>query len=409
MTLLVGSKRNRRVARSASMSALAKKHQTSFPESKSLNAKRSILTLGAIAGLSTAALAHAAQTSFDGDHAVFFMTNSAQSNEVVSHARNAYGALYRPQRFATEGRGSGGKGDPLGSQGSLTLSQDHQWLFAVNAGSGTLSVFHVVDAELILTDQVPIGGAEPTAVAQHGNLVYVLDAAGSSSVTGFTFHGGHLAPISNSQQFLSGNGANPGALSFTADGKFLLAVEKTNNTIDVFGVLPDGTLSSIKVNPSAGPGAFSVIGAANDTVLVSETGSGGNTSAISSYHVQPDGTLTTLSASVPTLGAANCWNAITPDGRFVYVSNAGSSTISGFAVGATGTLTALPGTIVGTNPAGSGNLDIAVSADGKFLYTLNSAGGSLGVFAINPDGSLTNLGTVGGLPAGSSLNGIAAN
>ena len=47
--------------------------------------------------------------------------------------------------------------------------------------------------------------------------------------------------------------------------------------------------------------------------------------------------------------------------------------------------------------------------DGQFLYTLNSAGGTLGAFAINADGSLTNLGTTGGLPAGSSLNGIAAN
>jgi 6-phosphogluconolactonase len=390
------------------MSTLAK-HQTIFQESKSMKAKRGILSLGAIAGLSTAVLAHAAQTSLDGGHAVFFMTNSAQSNEVISYARNPYGTLYGPRHFATGGRGSGGKGDPLGSQGSLTLSQDHQWLFAINAGSGTLSVFRVVDAELILTDQVPTGGAEPTAVAQHGNLVYVLDAAGSTSVTGFGFYGGHLAPIPNSQQFLSGNGANPGSLSFTADGKFLLAVEKTKNTIDVFGVVPDGTLSAIKVSPSVGPGAFAAIGVANDTVVVSETGSGGNTSAISSYTVQPDGTLTTLSASVPTLGAANCWNAITPDDRFVYVSNAGSSTISGFAVGSAGTLTALPGTVVGTNPAGSGNLDIAISADGKFLYTLNSAGGSLGVFAINTDGSLTNLGAVGGLPAGSSLNGIAAN
>jgi 6-phosphogluconolactonase len=64
---------------------------------------------------------------------------------------------------------------------------------------------------------------------------------------------------------------------------------------------------------------------------------------------------------------------------------------------------------VGTNPAGSGNLDIAVSADGQFLYTLNSAGGTLGAFGINADGSLTNLGTTSGLPKGSSLNGIAAN
>jgi hypothetical protein len=31
------------------------------------------------------------------------------------------------------------------------------------------------------------------------------------------------------------------------------------------------------------------------------------------------------------------------------------------------------------------------------------------MFAINADGTLTNLGTVDGLPAGSSLNGIAAN
>ena len=163
------------------------------------------------------------------------------------------------------------------------------------------------------------------------------------------------------------------------------------------------------MNPSAGPGAFAVNVAPNGTAVVSETGRGGTTAAISSYDIDADGTLTAISTSVPTLGAANCWNAITPDGRFVYVSNAGSSTISGFSIGATGVLTPIPGTIVGTNPAGSGNLDIAISADGKFLYTLNSAGGTLGAFAINANGALTNLGTLGGLPAGSSLNGIAAD
>jgi 6-phosphogluconolactonase (cycloisomerase 2 family) len=112
---------------------------------------------------------------------------------------------------------------------------------------------------------------------------------------------------------------------------------------------------------------------------------------------------------VPTLGAANCWNAITPDGRFVYVSNAGSSSISGFTLSASGALAPIGSTVVGTNPAGAGNLDIAISSDGKFLYSLNSAGGSIGAFAINADGSLINLGVVGGLPAGSSLNGIAAD
>jgi 6-phosphogluconolactonase len=370
---------------------------------------RGILALSAMASITLSAPGHASNTNFETGHAVFVMTNNAESNEIISYERNPYGSLNAGRNFKTDGRGSGGKGDPLGAQGSLTLSQDHQWLFAVNAGSGTLSVFRVEDSVLILTDKEPTGGAEPVSVAQHGNLVYVLNAAGSSSVTGFEFHEGHLTPITNSQGFLSANGVNPGSVAFSANGKFLLVTEKGTNQVDVFGVLPNGTLTAFKENSSAGPGAFAVNVAPNGTALVSETGSGGTTAAISSYSIQAGGTLTPVSISVPTLGAANCWNAITPDGRFVYVSNAGSSTISGFSIGTAGVLTPIPGTVVGTNPAGSGNLDIAISSDGRFLYSLNSAGGTIGAFAINANGSLTNLGTHSGLPAGSSLNGIAAN
>jgi 6-phosphogluconolactonase len=374
-----------------------------------MNTRISAAVLAAMTGLMASAAGQAVGSSIEPNRAVFVMTNDAQSNEVVTYVRSDYGTLSLPHRFKTGGRGSGGKGDPLAAQGSLTLSQNGNWLFAVNAGSGTLSVFRVFGSLLFLTDQVATGGAEPVSVTQHGDLVYVLNAAGSSSVVGFSFHQGHLAQIASSQRFLSSNGANPGSVAFSPDGKFLVSVEKANNDVDVFEVTPNGTLSAVKVNPSAGPGAFSAAVAPNGTAIVSETGTGGATSAVSSYSVQPDGSLTTLSSSVPTLGAANCWNAVTPDGRFVYVSNAGSSTISGFAIGHNGSLTALPGTVVGVNPPGSGNLDITVTADGKFLYSLNSAAGTVGEFAINVDGTLTNLGTVGRLPAGSSLNGIASD
>ncbi len=92
----------------------------------------------------------------------------------------------------------------------------------------------------------------------------------------------------------------------------------------------------------------------------------------------------------------------------MYVSNAGSATISGFAIAKNGALSPLSGTVVGNNPSGSTNLDITVSADGKYLYTLNSATGTIGSFAIQQDGSLTNLGDVGDLPKSSGMNGIAA-
>src|SRR5215469_15039534 len=67
--------------------------------------------------------------------AVFVMTNAAERNEIVAFRRNADGSLQEGRKFSTGGRGSGGVIDPLGSQGSLTLTLDHSLLLAVNAGS----------------------------------------------------------------------------------------------------------------------------------------------------------------------------------------------------------------------------------------------------------------------------------
>ncbi len=350
------------------------------------------------------------QDSQDGAGSVFVMTNSVKKNEVIAYRRAADGTLREQGRFATGGRGSGGNNDPLESQGSLTLSQDHSLLFAVNAGSGTVSVFKVHNSALSLVDKVISGGSEPNAVTQHGNVVYVLNVGGSSNVVGFTLQDNKLKQIPNSTRFLSTNNSGAGGLAISPDGRFLLVVERLTNNIDVFTLRDDNTLSPIVVNPSVGPGAFSVAFAPNGAAVVSETGPSGvsNGSAISSYAIAGNGTLAPITASLPTLGAANCWNVVTPDGKFVYASNAGTSNISGFAIGNTGALTALPGTVVGTNPAGSTNLDIAVTADGKFVYTLNSVAGTVGIFAVQKDGTLLNVGLAGGVSPLSGFNGIAA-
>jgi 6-phosphogluconolactonase len=344
-------------------------------------------------------------------HAVFVMTNDADANEVIAYERSEYGTLHSPRHYSTGGRGSGGTVDPLSSQGSLTLSDDRSALLATNAGSGTLAVFAVGGSHLQLTDRVPTGGSEPNAVAQHGGLVYVLNTAASSSVVGFRLSHGKLVRIPDSLRFLSGNLANSSSIAFSPDGRHVAVIERAGNKIDIFQVQPDGRLSPITVNPSAGAGAFAGAFARDGALIVSETGPGGTASStVSSYLIGPQSQLIPLTTSIPTLGAANCWNALTPDGRFVYASNAGSSSVAGFAIGATGELAPLPGTVLGINPPGSTNLDLAVSADGQFLYSLNGGSGTIGMFAIrSTDGSLTNLGVVGGLPAGAGLNGIAAN
>jgi len=373
---------------------------------------RSLLLVAVGTSMVSATQSHAQDERSIGTGAVFVMTNAADRNEVISFRRAADGSLEEGRRVSTGGRGTGGVTDPLESQGSLILSQDHSLLFAVNGGSGEISVFQVHGSRLTLVDKETSGGSEPNAVAQHGNLVYVLNVGGSSNVVGFRLNaGGQVQRIPNSIRFLTTNNSEAASLAFSPNGQFLLVTERATNNIDAFRVQADGTLAPIVVNLSPDPGAFSVTFAPNGAALVSETGTaGGNdASAISSYFVAANGTLVAISTGVPTLGNANCWNAITPDGRFVFTSNAGSSTISGFAISATGVLTPVGATVAGTNPSGSTNLDIAVSADGKFLYTLNSGTGTIGIFGIQPDGTLNKFGDADGLSEAAGFNGIAAN
>jgi 6-phosphogluconolactonase len=354
-------------------------------------------------------LSHAQSSAAQG--AVFVMTNDSSSNRIISFKRNADGSLTGRHTFATGGRGSGGVTDPLGSQGSLTLTQDNSFLLAVNAGSGEISVFKVKGPALTLVATIPCGGSEPVAVAQHGNIVYVLNAGGNSNVTGFHLtSSGALKAIPHSTTFLTTANSGPGSLAFSPDGQTVLVTEKVTGNIDAFAVRVDGTLGPIVVNPSAGPGLFGVSFAPNGAVIATETGPAGgvNASALSSYAASTTGTLSAITASIPTLATATCWHVSTPNGKYVYTSNPGSGTISGFSLSSTGQLTALAGTVVITLPDGSANLDIANTPDGKYLYTIDSGTGSVSVLSINADGSLTVLNGVGGLAANVGFNGIAA-
>ena len=350
-------------------------------------------------------------------HGVFVMTNNAEANGVIAYERYTDGTLHDPHRYRTDGRGSGGKVDPLASQGALTLSKDKSWLFAVNAGSGTVSAFRVEGSHLVLTDRIITEGSEPNSVTQHGNLVYVLNTAGSSSVVGFYFEDGRFQRIPDSIRFLSANAVGSGVVTFSPDGRYLLVTEKVTNAIDIFSVTKEGTLSPITVNTDVGPGTFSGTFTPTGIAVVAETGPAGpkgaaipNASALSSYALQGDGTLKVISASVPTLGTANCWDVVTADGRYVYTANSASSSIAGFAISASGALTPIGSTILATLPVGATNIDIAASANSKYVYTLNAGNGTIGEFAIDAStGQLTALGTVGGLTRASGLNGIAAN
>ena len=336
--------------------------------------------------------------------AVFVMTNSANGNQIESYARHADGSLQWIAGFATGGNGSGGTVDPLQSQGSLILSQDHRLLFAVNAGSGTVSSFLVDGTELTLVDTINSGGSFPSALAQNGNLLYVLNSRGGGNVSGFRVTpNGHLHPINDSARDLSGPSTSPTSLVFSPNGQFLVVTENAANNVDVFRVRPNGSLSEVVANSTPGAAPFAAVFAPNGTLIVA-----GTANTISSFDVHWDQTIHPITSALPTDGQATCWDVVTPNGRIVYAINANTSNIAGFDIARDGSLTPIGATLVGANPAGSANLDSAISQDGHFVYTLNAATGAIGIFSVQNDGTLLSDGQVGGLPASAGLNGLAA-
>ena len=337
--------------------------------------------------------------------AVYTTSNAPAGNQILIFTRGADGTLTAAGSVATGGAGTGGG---LGNQGALTLSDDGRWLLAVNAASNDVSLFAVRANGVELTDLASSAGVRPVSVTVHNDLVYVLNA-GDDTVSGLriTPHG-RLAPIDGSTRGLSGSGTGPAQVAFTPDGRVLVVTEKNTNLIDTFQIGGDGRLADARMLPSHGATPFGFAFGKRDQLFISEAfGGAANASAVSSYDVDRDGSVTLESGSVPTNQSAACWVLVTKGGRFAYTSNTGSGSISAFGIDHDGGLALLtPTGRTGVTGAGSAPIDLASSDDGRFLFSLNSAAHTIGAFRIESDGQLVALPFASGLPAGA--NGLAA-
>jgi 6-phosphogluconolactonase (cycloisomerase 2 family) len=328
--------------------------------------------------------------------AVYVMSNSPEGNQVIVFDRNSQGKLTLANSYATGGLGSGGGIDPLASQGSLILSPNKRWLFAVNAASNDITVFRVRRHGLARVGTFGSGGSFPVSLTLYHNLLYVLnsDAGGSgANIAGLTINRhGQLKALAGSTRLLGPGGFHQ--VGFNPHGDALVVTQGDpagDNEILVFSVDEDGLPDAEPViTPSAGIVPFGFIFDWRGHLLVSEAGSG----AVSSYALRRDKTLRVISASLSNGNSATCWIAGTWHGT-VFTSNTGSDNISSYKVRATnGQLRLLEAN------AASGNkpIDMASAGDGRYLYVLNAGDGSVGGFRILSSGNLKDLGAVAGLP-----------
>ncbi|WP_374568848.1 lactonase family protein [Ideonella sp.] len=370
-------------------------------------------TLGAIAlALSAVALpmaAHAGAHDALGLRSgmVFVSSNDAAGNELLVFARTPEGGLMPYTHMATGGMGSGAG---LGSQGAVTLSRDGRHVFVVNAMSNTVSTFALEGTELQLVSTVDSGGVHPISVAEHNGLVYVLNDGGDGNVAGFRNVDGTLQPVAGSMRGLSqAGGAGPAQVGFSEDGDALVVTEKTTAKLTSYRVKPDGSLRAPIVTNSPGLTPFGFAFNQHNRLIVSEAvGGAPGASTVSSYRFdnRAPAMPVVVSAAVPDTQSAACWVAVTPNGRYAYITNAGSSTVSSYRVAADGTIT-LANATAGMTGTGSSPADVAVSPDGKHLYVRNGRTYTLSAFHVRHDGSLGPRPMLEGLPT--TAVGLAAN
>jgi 6-phosphogluconolactonase len=374
--------------------------------------------------------------------AVYTETNSTTRNAVIAFAQYSDGSLKQAQVIATGGKG-GNQAQPetgpclpppagqgncpnLDTQGEIETGNGGKLVFAVNAGSNSVTSFQVTPAGLVRADVVKSGGVFPLSLTTHGHLLYVLNT-NSASIAGFTFNNaGHLTPIKGSVKKLAPN-VFPGLsrqVQFDNSGKWLVAT-KFGNPFAPGGPNPKASIDVFKINAAGVPGApitsdatvplpFSINFDSGNRMLLTEVGNPAAAGFVDSFRLLPNGHLVPIQGPISSAGDAPCWGVITHKG-FWYVVNADALGPNGATVAifkdSGGHLT-----FQGTTPQIGETLktDETLSTDQKYLYVLaptsnRQAGGShIDEYQILPNGGLKLIGqTPKTLPK--SVNGLVAN
>lgn len=399
-------------------------------------------------------------SSFKG--AVYAMSNGFSANTIVAYGRNDDGTLVLLGEFPTGGRGAAldaGEGlDPLISAYSVLLTDDRQFLLAVNAGSNSISVLRINDDfTLSVTDEHSVFGVGPNSIAYRHGLVYVsiVDADNvftgepdqEGGLTGFRLTPkGKLLPVRKSDRLL---GNRPSSIQFSPDGKFLVvssinagsAILASGSTdeIVVYRVRRNGRLSANPVSAAAStlpfnnenrnlPSAigFEVVKDEGDQFIIvteaREFQSDGTppafpalqTGSVSTWKLEDSGDLTPVNLDVHTGTGlfdgqrTTCWIEFSRDENTFWVSNALESTLSSFSfskgeVSLISQVEAAGEPATDSDPFGTtdGWIDLWISDDGLYLYQLFGLDGTIGVFKVGDEGdghSLTLIQEVSDLP-----------
>jgi len=303
--------------------------------------------------------------------------------------------------------------DGLENPSLFTLRRDHSVLYSVHGARRLLSAFarDPASGRLSLLNQIDPGGINPVDSALDPSerfLVVANYSSGNVAVIALADDGriekvaqiyelpGTTGPDSAHQ-----SGAMPHGVIFDPSGKFVIVPDKGRDCVFIFRFdAAEGTIALHQMMPARPASAprhcifhphlpiLYVNNELDSTVTVYRWDSA--TAAIAPVQIVPtapaDFTARNTTAEI----------GVTPDGRFLFVSNRGHNSIACFAVAImTGQLT-----LVGhTQTGGKTPRFFAVAPNGRNLFAANQDSDTIVAFTIGTDGGLARTGVE--IPVGS--------
>src|ERR1700692_3666773 len=234
---------------------------------------------------------------------------------------------------------------------------------AARAGRSGPQIILSVMAMVLSGIFISCGSSSHSSSVPNHSAYVTLPASGSVALLHIN---GATGAISIGAQTPQTQGTTPKGLALLPSKKFLYAANSFADTISIFNVGSDGslTLSGTPTPAGSGPDA-AVIDPSGKYLLV--TNSFSNDISVFSIDAST-GALSQVGSTVPA-NTDPSEILITPSGKFVYVTNPGQGTVTAFTF-SNGVLGLVPNTPIFS---GLGAIGLEVDSSGRFLYVANAA------------------------------------
>ncbi len=342
--------------------------------------------------------------------AVYTMSNGATMNQILIQTLNANGQLTMVSAVNTNGTGvTTTTPDPLFSQGSLAVYSNY--LFAVNPGSNSLSMFMISQSDatqLTLLSVQPTNGWFPVSVTVNSMYACVLTGGNITGIRCFTYNSSGLYLVSlfdrNLTSYISqsvppnGPPQTMSEILFSADNlALIISIKGSNTTIPgylLFYLFSNNntmlSANAIQVTPTNAALPFSMTLVGKNGLLITDPGANG---VFTLTYSSTNGTINNsmLTPVNTSLASALCWSTYSPTIGNYYVIGAGTATIVELNLNLSSSTNPVQIIQYYQLPANTGALEATVvTLAGKdYLYVLGTTAHNITGYQLNAAGNAT--------------------